>query len=76
MERRSLLPRCDVLGAHGGRARRRTLEHALDVIEKQPCRMARLTGNLLDLSRVQSGTLGLEMTDTNLRELVDGLLAP
>jgi signal transduction histidine kinase len=48
---------------------------ALEAIERQTERMAHMIEDLLDLGRIEAGTLALERIDTNLRDLVNQAVA-
>jgi signal transduction histidine kinase len=50
-------------------------EAKLRAADAQVTRLARLVGNMLDLSRLQSGKLVLEPTDTRLEQIVRGVVA-
>lgn len=43
----------------------------LDIVLQETGRLIRLTGEILDLAKIQSGSIALHMTDTNLRELCE-----
>ncbi|HEY7874013.1 MAG TPA: GAF domain-containing protein [Actinomycetota bacterium] len=48
--------------------------HILDILTKETDRLARLVKDLLDVSRMEAGTLRYELEPTSLKEIVDGLL--
>lgn len=48
--------------------------HILDILTKEIERLARLVNDLLDVSRMEAGTLRYELEPTSLHEVVDNLL--
>ncbi len=51
------------------------LRRALEVIDQQSDRLARLVDQLLDVSRIQCGQLSLDRRPTDIRSLVIGIVA-
>jgi signal transduction histidine kinase len=49
--------------------------HVLDILTKEIERLARLVNDLLDVSRMEAGTLRYELEPTSLKEVVDSLLS-
>ena len=48
--------------------------HVLDILTKEIERLARLVNDLLDVSRMEAGTLRYEFEPTSVKEVVDNLL--
>jgi signal transduction histidine kinase len=48
--------------------------HILDILTKEIERLARLVNDLLDVSRMEAGTLRYELEPTSLNEVVDNIL--
>jgi signal transduction histidine kinase len=48
--------------------------HVLDILTKEIERLARLVNDLLDVSRMEAGTLRYELEPTSLKEIIDSLL--
>lgn len=53
------------------RADTKVLNRAMAIIDAQVARIERLVGDLLDVSRFTTGTLGLMRRDIDLREIID-----
>lgn len=54
---------------------RERLHHALTVVNQQSDKLRRLVAQLLDISRIQSGRLQLELEEVDLSQLVNGVVA-
>ncbi|MHB8875152.1 MAG: GAF domain-containing sensor histidine kinase [Myxococcaceae bacterium] len=56
-------------------ARSETLQKATELLDRQTKRLAKLVGDLLDVSRIRAGRLNLNLEQVDLAELVGGLVA-